>query len=226
MSTLDEIAKLKDLLDGGAITQEEYDAHKARLFADAENGGTQDESAGGATQDESAGGATQGAQQTGQTYQQSGQSGQQQPPPYSQPGYRPHTPGTAYANRGEDVQANKAFGILAYVFVLCFVSVFAAPKESHYARFHANQGLVLFIFEIGGIIVFNIVAAIAVGVGGLGGAAILYAYSAMGAAFVIIGILSWIYGIAMFVLAIIGVVNAVRGEDKPLPVIGGIRILK
>ncbi|MDR1815295.1 MAG: hypothetical protein LBR00_01240 [Clostridiales Family XIII bacterium] len=225
MSTLDEIAKLKDLLDARAITQEEYDAHKARLFAVAENGETQDESADGAV-GVGTDGATQGAQQTGQTYQQGGQSGQQQTPPYSQPGYRPHTPGTAYANRGEDVQANKAFGILAYVFVLCFVSVFAAPKESHYARFHANQGLVLFIFEIGGIIVFNIVAAIAVGVGGLGGAAILYVYSAMGAAVVIIGILSWIYGIAMFVLAIIGVVNALRGEDKPLPVIGGIRILK
>ncbi|MDR1816076.1 MAG: SHOCT domain-containing protein, partial [Clostridiales Family XIII bacterium] len=191
MSTLDEIAKLKDLLDGGAITQEEYDAHKARLFAAAENGAPQEAGA-------------DGAAQAGQTDRQAGQSWQQ-PPPFaqSQPGYTPHTPGTPYANREEDVRANKAFGILAYIFVLCFVSVFAAPKESHYARFHANQGLVLFLFEIGGIIVFNILAAVVAGVGGLAGAATLYALSGMGAALIVVGILAWIYGIAMFVLAII-----------------------
>jgi hypothetical protein len=30
----------------------------------------------------------------------------------------------------------------------------------------------------------------------------------------------------MTILAVLGIVNAVNGQDKPLPVIGGIQILK
>ncbi|MDR2162878.1 MAG: SHOCT domain-containing protein, partial [Clostridiales Family XIII bacterium] len=103
MSILDEIAKLKGLLDDGAITQEEYDAQKAKLFA---------------SEDGVKGGPT---------------------------GAPRHVPGTPYANRQEDVDANRVFGIISYIFCLSLVTTFAAPKESQYARFHANQGLVLFI---------------------------------------------------------------------------------
>lgn len=44
----------------------------------------------------------------------------------------------------EDVNGNKVFGILAYIGILFLVPLFAA-KDSQYARFHTNQGLVLFI---------------------------------------------------------------------------------
>jgi uncharacterized membrane protein len=42
----------------------------------------------------------------------------------------------------------------------------------------------------------------------------------------VVGILSTLYGLAMFILAVIGIVNAAKGYEKPLPVIGGIIILK
>lgn len=47
----------------------------------------------------------------------------------------------------EDVQQNKVFGILAYIGILFLVPLLAA-RDSQYARFHTNQGIVLFITDI------------------------------------------------------------------------------
>src|SRR5271170_3949167 len=47
----------------------------------------------------------------------------------------------------EDVDKNKIFGIIAYLWILCLVPIFAA-KDSPFAKYHANQGLVLFLLEI------------------------------------------------------------------------------
>ena len=47
----------------------------------------------------------------------------------------------------EDVEQNKVFGILSYIGILVLVPILAA-KDSQYARFHANQGLVLFITDV------------------------------------------------------------------------------
>ncbi|MBQ2766274.1 MAG: zinc-ribbon domain-containing protein, partial [Clostridia bacterium] len=55
-----------------------------------------------------------------------------------------------------DVNDNKLFAILAYFGLLVLVPIFAAPKKSRYARFHANQGLVLMIFDA----VYNVITSI------------------------------------------------------------------
>ena len=46
-----------------------------------------------------------------------------------------------------DVSSNRAMGILAYIGVLVLVPLFAA-KDSPFARFHCNQGIVLAITEV------------------------------------------------------------------------------
>jgi uncharacterized membrane protein len=238
MSTLDEIAKLKALLDDGAITQDEYDAEKARLFAasaatgpagtaDAAGSETGGPETFGASEPAGAAGGAGPAPGPQQSDGQQGPWGGQQQwggPRPGQPNYGPpygagHIPGTPYHSYQEDVAANKVFGILAYLWVLCFVSAFAAPKESHYARFHANQGLVLFIFEIAGWIVFGALGAIS-------GVSVFSTWGLALGPLAAVGILSTLYSLGMLALAIIGVVNAARGEQKPLPVIGGIIILK
>ena len=46
-----------------------------------------------------------------------------------------------------DISANKVYAILAYIGFLVLVPLIAVPK-SKFARFHANQGLVLLIGEV------------------------------------------------------------------------------
>ena len=99
----------------------------------------------------------------------------------------------------QDIQANKAMGILSYIGILVLVPILAA-KESPFARFHANQGLILFLAGIATMVIGWI--------------------PFIGA------ILSGLMGLAALVLSIIGIVNAAQGKAVELPVIGKWRLIK
>ena len=47
----------------------------------------------------------------------------------------------------QDIEKNKVYAILAYIGILFLVPLLAA-KDSPYAKFHTNQGLVLFLLEV------------------------------------------------------------------------------
>ena len=97
----------------------------------------------------------------------------------------------------QDIEKNKVMALLAYII---FLIPLLAAKDSKFARFHTNQGLVLFL---GGIIA-SVVAVIPV-----------------------IGwIVAPIAGLVITVLAVIGILNALNGRAKELPVIGKFKILK
>ena len=101
------------------------------------------------------------------------------------------------------MEGNKLLAATSYIGILFLVPLLAA-KDDAFARYHANQGLVLFIA--------NIAAAIAGFILGF---------------IPVIGIIvAWIIRIALFVLMILGIINALKGEMKPLPLIGGIEIIK
>ena len=58
-----------------------------------------------------------------------------------------NTPDTTADFDEKDIADNKVYAILSYIWILFLVPLLAA-KESKFARFHANQGLVLFIASI------------------------------------------------------------------------------
>ena len=98
-----------------------------------------------------------------------------------------------------DIEANKIMAVLAYIL---FLIPLLAAKESPYAKYHTNQGLLLFL------------AGIVVSIAGS-----------------IIPILGWfiilpIGSVIVAVLGIIGIINAWKGTAKDLPIIGKIRIIK
>lgn len=99
----------------------------------------------------------------------------------------------------DDIEKNKLISVIAYLGVLVMIPLFIA-RESRFARFHTNQGLVLFLFG-------------------------LISYAAG-----LIPYIGWIIGAAVSIfkllLIIVGVLNAIKGEAKELPVIGKIKILK
>jgi len=111
----------------------------------------------------------------------------------------------------KDIEDNKVMAILSYIGILFLIPLLAA-KDSKFARYHTNQGLVLFIADL-------IVGA---------------AVSVVGTILAFIPILGWIVvalvslaaGIAILALMIVGIINAANGKAKELPVIGKFRILK
>ena len=113
----------------------------------------------------------------------------------------------------EDVNGNKVFGILAYIGILFLVPLFAA-KDSQYARFHTNQGLVLFIAEV----ILNIAAKIVIGIFSVASLGLLAVPIS-----IVLNLVVWAFNLGFMIL---GIVNACSGEAKVLPVIGNITILR
>ncbi|WP_455671624.1 zinc-ribbon domain-containing protein [Phocaeicola sp.] len=116
-----------------------------------------------------------------------------------------------------DIEQNKVMAILSYFGILVFIPIFAA-KGSKFARYHANQGLALFIAMIGWWIVDYILTMLLRSLlwRGLG---LWEIYSLCGT------VLNLVY-IVFTVLAVIGIINALNGKAKELPVIGKYKILK
>lgn len=93
----------------------------------------------------------------------------------------------------------KTTGIVAYItWIGLLVAYFAGDKEG--AKFHINQALVIWLCYIVNIIIGQIP---------------------------FIGwILSAVIGIFLFVCLILGLIAACQGEEKEVPLIGQIKILK
>ncbi len=123
----------------------------------------------------------------------------------------------------KDISDNKGISVLSYLGPLVFIPMFA-KKDSKYARFHANQGLTMFITFAGYSVVQSILLAILrmifpwkYNYGLVGGRGFIF--SALST------ILSLIW-IPITVIAIIGIVNAASGKAKELPLIGKFKLLK
>ncbi len=121
------------------------------------------------------------------------------------------TPDTTDEFDPNDVSDNKVMAILSYFSILVLIPLFAA-KDSKFARFHANQGLVLFISEI----IWSAADGVIVGII----RAISYSLGDM-----VSSILSLV-NLLFLILMIIGIVNAAKGRAKELPIIGKFKILK
>lgn len=115
-----------------------------------------------------------------------------------------------------DIQNNKALAVLSYIGIFVLIPIFAG-KNSPYARYHANQGLVLFLAEIIWWVFCSIIN-LALGFLDIFGPLFWIIHSVVDG---ILGILS----LAFLALAIYGIVNAVTGKAKPLPFLGRFTLL-
>lgn len=107
-------------------------------------------------------------------------------------------------NAGTPADTGKLWGVLGYIIpILFFVPlVMDDLKTNPYSKFHANQQVVLLISWI----IVNVVGTL-------------------------IPVLGWfiilpIGSLILLVLAIIGLINAAKGQQKPLPIIGGFTLIK
>lgn len=142
----------------------------------------------------------------GQGYQ--GQAPYQQPPSGA-PAFLA-TADTTGQYDPQDIQQNKAMAILAYIGLLVLVPIFAA-KESRFARFHSNQGLILFIVDVALGILIAVLSAI---------------FLAISWRLVFISTILNLLWLPMLGLHILGIVNAANGHAKELPLIGKFKLIK
>jgi uncharacterized membrane protein len=103
------------------------------------------------------------------------------------------------------IDEHKALAIVGYILpFLFFIPLLdEKAKKSSFAKFHANQQLNLLIFSVAAWFVSGVLAVIIIG-----------------------ALLGLVVTVLYVVLVILGIINSSNGEEKELPVIGGIRIMK
>ena len=108
-------------------------------------------------------------------------------------------------------QVRKGMAILAYFGLLVLIPIFAAKKDP-FARYHSNQGLVLCIVTLVCSVLSSVLSNVLLQVSSL--------------AVLIVSAVFGIFNLLFFIFAIIGIVHAAKGQMKPVPIIGRIKILK
>ena len=117
-----------------------------------------------------------------------------------------------------DIADNKAISILSYLGPLVFIPLFAR-KSSPFAQFHAKQGVTLLALNILCTIVNALLGMIQFTRGSLFGGFVTYVpwY---------IQTVRYSLSACVIALAVFGIIHVARGQKKPLPVIGWIKIVK
>lgn len=97
-----------------------------------------------------------------------------------------------------DISANKVMGILAYIGPLVFIPMFAC-KDSKYAQFNAEAGIILFIAEA----IFGTLTIIPY-----------------------LGYLFWLLNIGVTVISILGIVACAQNKANDLPLVNQFKFIK
>lgn len=98
-------------------------------------------------------------------------------------------------------QDEKTMAIVAWF--LFFVPLLTDQKDSKFVKFHVNQSLNLVLLSVAGYVVASVLMVVLIGF-----------------------LLLPVVGIGVFVLWIIGLISALNGETKRLPIIGNIELIK
>jgi uncharacterized membrane protein len=147
-------------------------------------------------------------------------------PKPGEPGFVPPVPiiekadGTEEAPVDPDVEKNRGMAILAYI---CFIIPLLTAPKSKFARFHANQGLLSFVYwcvAIIGVVALTIIKDVAVD--RLEKKfAVLYGFFTC-----LIYLVEPALLLAGLALMLYGIIQAANGEKKHLPLIGQITLIK
>lgn len=123
-------------------------------------------------------------------------------------------------NRNEDIARHKEISVCAYLGILVLIPLFVG-RDSRFARFHANQGLV-FLIGIVAVYVLKLILWKSLWVWLAGNPfepGVSWRWIIFNWSFILITLF-------FIVLAAIGITNVLRGREARLPLIGKIRLLK
>lgn len=109
-------------------------------------------------------------------------------------------------NQTTNLSNNKGMALLAYLGILIIVPFLSEAKNDSFVKFHLKQGLVLIIAYIGTGIVSSMFSYVLYAIGGL--------------SFMLSFLFPVLY-LGLFIINIIGIINAVNNRTQELPIIGG-----
>ena len=112
----------------------------------------------------------------------------------------------------EDIEKNKAMAILSYIIALI---PYLVEKDSKWVRFHAVQGMNIFIVAVVISVITTIISTI-IGIIPVIGSIVS----------TLIGIVSAIISLGIFIISIMGIISVCNGEAKELPIFSKIKIIK
>ncbi len=104
-------------------------------------------------------------------------------------------PATPTPPNDQATEGKTLVSILAYIGIFVLIPYFSGDaKKDEFIKFHTQQGIVLFIIEVGLFIISAIIP--------------------------IIGIFSIFFAFGLLILSILGIVNVAKGQKKDLPLVG------
>ncbi len=129
-----------------------------------------------------------------------------------------------------DIQSVKGVTVACYFWILFWLPL-ATNSNSRYGKFHANQALIMLIVSaILGVVSGILQAIIKLIFVSRNDALTAYLtqseYSTTGFGWFLAGLIGFILALPSLGLLIVGVINAVNGRAKELPLIGKFRIIK
>lgn len=131
----------------------------------------------------------------------------------------PMMPETGPKEETQDAQNNKVMGILAYVLFLIPL-LNGAYKTSDFVKFHINQGVLLWAMGVAyGILSAILRAVIKVPYDWGFGVTTYYTPGWLSAVL-------WLISVPIFIFAVIGILSALQGKKKALPIIGKMKLFK
>jgi uncharacterized membrane protein len=112
---------------------------------------------------------------------------------------------TTPTTTARDAEQGKVMSVIAYIGILCLIPIITGDyKKSPFVKYHLNQGLVLFIAWIAWLFVSMFLGFIFNG------------WFLM----LLFGLVRFAVWVGVIVLVVLGIINAVNGRMRPLPVIG------
>lgn len=129
----------------------------------------------------------------------------------------------------KDIESGKGMAIISYLGFLSLIP-YLSEKKNKYVRYHAVQGLNLFIFEMIYSVAYGILTSVikvktSCGTGYYGSLADVFGLTCKVTPWWITLPLG-IIGLGFTALAIIGIVNACQDKAKELPIVNQIKIIK
>lgn len=128
----------------------------------------------------------------------------------------------------QEIDQGKGMAILSYFGFLALIPYFA-EKKNKFVRFHAVQGMNLFLIAVAYGIISGIVQGIVTSVTVSSCVNSIFSLSVSGCNYVAVILCGWVFGLiglGLGIICIIGIVYAASGQTKEVPILGKIKIIK